>query len=235
MSATLTKYLALSALAVSAFATGSAMAENTLSYNIGAVSDYRYRGLSQTNLKPTAQAGLDYAHSSGLYVGTWASGIKWLADSSVELDIYGGYKGEIIKGLGYDLGVLRYQYPGTSAANTTELYGALTYGMFTAKYSQSTTNLFGTTNSKGSSYLDLSATIDLGNGLSLVPHVGRQMVKNNGDFSYNDYALSLTKDFGKGLSGTVSYVDVSKNLVSSLTSSKDMGPARLVAGVKYAF
>jgi uncharacterized protein (TIGR02001 family) len=107
--------------------------------------------------------------------------------------------------------------------------------MLTAKYSQSTTNLFGTSNSKGSGYLDLSATIDLGNGLSLVPHVGRQMVKNNSDFSYNDYALSLTKDFGKGLSGTVSYVDVSKNLVSSFTSSKDMGPARLVAGVKYAF
>lgn len=235
MSATLTKYLALSALAASAFASGSALAENTLSYNIGAVSDYRYRGLSQTNLKPTAQAGLDFAHGSGLYVGAWASGIKWLADSSVELDIYGGYKGEITKGLGYDLGVLRYQYPGTSVANTTELYGAMTYGMFTAKYSQSTTNLFGTTNSKGSSYLDLSATIDLGNGLSLVPHVGRQMVKNNSDFSYNDYALSLTKDFGKGLSGTVSYVDVSKNLVSSFTSSKNMGPARLVAGVKYTF
>ena len=235
MSATLTKYLALSALAASAFSTGAALAENTLSYNIGAVSDYRYRGLSQTNLKPTAQAGLDYAHSSGLYVGTWVSGIKWLADSSVELDIYGGYKGEITKGLGYDLGVLRYQYPGTSAANTTELYGALTYGMLTAKYSQSTTNLFGTVNSKGSGYLDLSATIDLGNGLSLVPHVGRQMVKNSSEFSYNDYALSLTKDFGKGLSGTVSFVNVSKNLVSSLTSSKDMGPARLVAGVKYAF
>ena len=235
MSATLTKYLALSALAASAFSTGAALAENTLTYNIGAVSDYRYRGLSQTNLKPTAQAGLDYAHASGLYVGTWASGIKWLADSSVELDIYGGYKGEITKGLGYDLGVLRYQYPGTSAANTTELYGALTYGMLTAKYSQSTTNLFGTSNSKGSGYLDISATIDLGNGLSLVPHVGRQMVKNNSEFSYNDYALSLTKDFGKGLSATVSYVDVSKNLVSSLTSSKDMGPARLVAGVKYAF
>jgi uncharacterized protein (TIGR02001 family) len=235
MSVTLTKYLALSALAVSAFSTGAALAENTLSYNIGAVSDYRYRGLSQTNLKPTAQAGLDYAHASGLYVGTWASGIKWLKDSSVELDIYGGYKGEITKGLGYDLGVLRYQYPGTSAANTTELYGALTYGMLTAKYSQSTTNLFGTSNSKGSGYLDISATIDLGNGLSLVPHVGRQMVKNNSEFSYNDYALSLTKDFGKGLSATVSYVDVNKNLASSLTSSKDMGPARLVAGLKYAF
>lgn len=235
MSATLTKYLALSALAASALSTGAAMAENTLSYNAGAVSDYRYRGLSQTNLKPTAQAGLDFAHGSGLYAGAWASGIKWLANSSVELDVYGGYKGEITKGLGYDLGVLRYQYPGTSVANTTELYGALTYGMLTAKYSQSTTNLFGTTNSKGSSYLDLSATIDLGNGLTLVPHVGRQMVKNNSDFSYNDYALSLTKDFGKGLSGTVSYVDVSKNLVSSLTSSKNMGPARLVAAVKYTF
>jgi uncharacterized protein (TIGR02001 family) len=235
MTSKLTRCVALSALAVSALSAGSAMAQNALSFNVGAVSDYRYRGLSQSNLKPVLQGGVDYAHGSGLYAGAWASGIKWLENSSVELDVYGGYKGEITKGLGFDVGVLRYQYEGTSAAGTTEVYGALSYGMFTAKYSRSTTNLFGTADSKGSAYIDLSATVDLGNGLTLVPHVGRQIVENNSAFSYNDYALSLTKDFGKGLSATVSYVDVSKNLASSFTSTKNMGPARLVAGVKYSF
>ena len=235
MSLPLSKYIALSALAISAFSAGSAMAENTLSYNVGAVSDYRYRGLSQSNLKPVLQGGVDYAHDSGLYVGAWATGIKWLENSSVELDIYGGYKGEITKGLGYDVGVLRYQYEGSSFAHTTEVYGALSYGVFTAKYSQSTTNLFGTADSKGSGYLDLSATFDLGNGLTLVPHVGRQMVKNNSQYSYNDYALTPGKDLGNGLGATVAYVDVSKDLASSLTSTKNMGPARLVAGLKYSF
>lgn len=235
MTTPLSKCIALSALAICAFSAGSAMAENTLSYNVGAVSDYRYRGLSQSNLKPVLQGGVDYAHGSGLYVGAWATGIKWLEKSSVELDIYGGYKGEITKGLGYDVGVLRYQYEGSSFANTTEVYGALSYGVLTAKYSRSTTNLFGVDNSKGSAYLDLSATFDLGNGLTLVPHVGRQMVKNSSQFSYNDYALTLAKDMGNGLSASLSYVDVSKELASSFTSTKNMGPARLVAGLKYSF
>lgn len=235
MTTNLAKYLVWSAVAISTLSAGTAVAENTLTYNAGAATDYRYRGLSQSNLKPVMQAGLDYVHESGFYVGSWASGIKWLKKSSVELDIFGGFKGEISKGLGFDLGVLRYQYSGSSFAHTNEVYGALNYGLFTAKYSRASTNLFGTTNSKGSGYLDLSATIDLGDGLSLVPHVGRQTVKNNSAFSYNDYALSLNKDFGKGLSGSVSYVDVSKNLVSSETSSKNMGSASLVAAVKFTF
>lgn len=233
---TMAHRLTLAALAATTVYTGSALAqESALSFNAGVVSDYRYRGISQSDLDPAAQGGFDYSHKSGLYVGAWASTIKWLPNSDYELDIYGGYKGEISKGLGYDVGVLNYHYQGSSFANTTEVYGALTYGVVTAKYSHSTTNLFGAADSKGSGYLDLSATIDLGNGLTLVPHVGRQLVKNSGAFSYTDYALSLTKDMGNGLSATVSYIDVSKDLASSLTSTKNMGPSRLVAGIKYTF
>ena len=59
----------------------------------------------------------------------------------------------------------------------------------TAKYSQSTTNLFGVPNSKNSSYLDISATFDLGNGFSVVPHIGSQKIKNFG--TYTDYSLTV--------------------------------------------
>lgn len=228
--------LAFSALALSALSTTAMAAEDSLSFNAGAVTEYRYRGVSQSNLKPALQGGVDFAHKSGFYLGAWASGIKWLPKSNMELDLYGGYKGEIQPGLGYDLGVLRYQYIDSAFANTTEVYGALTYSVFTAKYSHSTTNLFGTDNSKGSGYLDLSATIDLGNGLSLVPHVGRQTVKHNGAASYTDYALSLNKDMGNGLSASLSYIDINKELKASFTEpDKDMGKARLVAGIKYTF
>lgn len=229
--------LTLAALAASTLMAGSALAQaSSLSFNAGAVTDYRYRGVSQSNLKPALQGGVDYAHKSGFYIGAWASGIKWLPKSNMELDVYGGYKGELQPGLAYDVGVLRYQYIDSAFANTTEAYGALTYGMFTAKYSHATTNLFGTDNSKGSGYLDLSATIDLGNGLSLVPHVGRQLVKNNGAASYTDYALTLNKDLGQGLSASLAYIDLNKELKASFTQpDKDMGKARLVAGVKYSF
>lgn len=229
--------IAFAALAASTLVAGSAMAqETTLSYNAGAVTEYRYRGISQSNLKPALQGGVDFAHKSGFYLGAWASGIKWLPKSNMELDLYGGYKGELQPGLGYDVGVLRYQYIDSAFANTTEVYGAVTYGVFTAKYSQSTTNLFGTDNSKGSGYLDVSATFDLGNGLSLVPHVGRQTVKNNSAVSYTDYALTLNKDLGNGLSASLAYIDTDKVLKASFTEpDKDMGKARLVAGIKYTF
>lgn len=236
MTASLSKSLALAALAASALSAGAAYADDGFSFNAGAVTEYRYRGVSQSNLKPAAQGGIDYAHSSGFYVGTWASTIKWLEKANYELDIYGGYKGEIRPGLAYDVGVLRYQYVDSAFANTNEVYGALTYGVVTAKYSHSTTNLFGAADSKGSGYLDLSASFDLGNGMTLVPHLGRQIVKNSGASSYTDYAITLNKDLGQGLSASLSYIDLNKVLKASATQpDKDMGAARLVAGIKYSF
>ena len=121
----------------------------TLVYNLGATTDYRYRGISQTRLKPTVQGGIDFSHKSGFYLGAWGSGIKWIkdggGDASVELDLYGGYKATA-GAIGYDLGVLTYQYPSNQlnpSANTTELYGAATLGPATLKYSHSVSNLFG--------------------------------------------------------------------------------------------
>src|SRR5450755_1123721 len=93
-------------------------AEDTspLSFNVSVTSDYRFRGISQTRLKPALQGGVDYALSSGFYVGAWASTIQWIKDNGVkgpvELDLYGGYKGEIQKDLGYDVGLLQYAYVG---------------------------------------------------------------------------------------------------------------------------
>lgn len=183
--------------------------EHTVSYNIGANTDYRYRGISQSGKRPTVFGGVDYSHSSGFYLGTWASTITWLKDTTdnpnttkgpVEIDLYGGYKGTIKDGLTYDVGGLYYWYagnnlkntPGLVSPNTFEVYGALTFGPVTAKYSHATTNLFGTPNSKNSGYLDISATFDLGSGWSIVPHVGAQKIKNGN--SYSDYSLAVNKD-----------------------------------------
>lgn len=87
--------------------------------NVMLASEYLYRGIAQTRGKPAIQGGFDYAHPSGFYVGTWGSSISWIGDTypagtsaSLELDIYGGYKGTITGDLGYDVGVLTYNYPG---------------------------------------------------------------------------------------------------------------------------
>ena len=168
--------LVLAALAVSGAAFAQTKApepDYTLSYNVGVVTDYRYRGISQSRLKPALQGGVDFAHKSGFYLGTWASTIKWIKDAGgdapVERDFYGGYKGTV-GAFGYDVGVLTYQYPNHSlpvSPNTTEIYGAGTWGPATLKYSHAVTNLFGFADSKNSYYLDASATFDMGGGWSV--------------------------------------------------------------------
>jgi uncharacterized protein (TIGR02001 family) len=233
--------LACVAVAASAYPT---IASAQLAFNVGAVTDYRYRGISQTRLKPTLQGGADFA-AGGFYVGVWASGIKWIkdfgGDADVEVDLYGGYKGEITEGLGFDVGVLRYEYPSNKlkpSANTTELYGALTFGPATLKYSHAVSDTFGNPDSKNSFYVDLSAGFDVGGGLMLTPHVGYQKIKGpvSGPATYTDYSLTLSKDFsGLVVSVAVVGTDADKAFYSSPVNGKELGKAGVVLGVKYNF
>ncbi len=242
--------IALAALALTAGT--SAFAQ--VSYNVGVVSDYRYRGISQTQKDPALQGGVDYAHSSGFYVGAWGSTIKWIketgdanavdAKGDIELDLYGGYKGSIVEGLGFDVGYLRYEYvgnklkdvPGFVNANTDEAYAALSYGPVTFKYSYAFSNLFGNPDSDGSSYADLSATFDLGNGFSLVPHIGAQDIKGPASaYSYTDYSLTLAKDFGKGITGTVAAIGTNADDTLWTINGKQVAKDTVVVGVKYSF
>src|SRR4051812_17806657 len=72
--------LALAGLALTGAAAWADEPASSLSYNIGVVSDYRYRGISQSGRDPALQGGIDYTDKSGFYVGTWASTIKWIKD-----------------------------------------------------------------------------------------------------------------------------------------------------------
>ncbi|MGV7208396.1 TorF family putative porin [Oxalobacteraceae bacterium A2-2] len=178
--------------------------DNEVSFNAAIVSDYRYRGISQTRLKPALQGGADYVNNpTGFYAGTWLSTIKWTKDAGgdgdVEWDLYGGKRGEIVPDVGYDVGGLYYFYPSNGlspSANTFELYAAVSYGPASLKYSHSTTNLFGFKDSKNSGYLDASANFEIAPSWMLNLHVGHQNVKNNSASSYTDYKLGVTKDFG---------------------------------------
>ena len=257
----ITLVLASSAAVAQTAAPAAPEPASTLSFNVGVVTDYRDRGISQSSRNPAVQIGADYALKSGFYIGAWHSTIQWITDNSSyapattvkgagELDIYGGYKGEIVKGLGYDVGMLRYEYLGNTLedtggnkygiydnANTTEVYGALSYGMFTAKYSFSTTPLFGNLKSQGSGYLELSANIDLGNGLSVVPHFGAQSVVNVPVAAYNDYSITLNKDFGNGVVASLAYVttNADKTNYARPIDSKFLGESAGVIGLKYTF
>ena len=233
------KTLAAATAVTCVFASQLAHAE--LTANIALTTNYKFRGQDQDAsrsraLKPALQGGFDYSFGdSGFYVGNWNSTVDWLPGNSLETDFYGGYKFKAAE-VDWDVGALTYVYSGNSHGNTTELYGAGTYGPFTAKYSHSVTNLFGFDDSKNSSYLDLSANIDLGNGWSVVPHVGRQWVRHNSDYSYTDYALTLNKDFGNGLSASAAFVGTNADKQLYVTpGGKFTGKNMLVVGVKYTF
>ena len=242
-----------------------AHADDGIAYNIGAVSDYRYRGISQSKLRPALQGGVDYTKGA-FYAGTWLSTIQWIDDTvdgynnaaaaagsptvskgnaPVEWDLYLGTKGDVVKDLSYDVGLLAYVYIGGAKAfhsigaadpNTGEVYGALTYGVFTGKLSVSPTNLFGVPDSKGSQYYDLSANFDLGSGFSLTPDAAYQNISKHSALSYSTYSLTLGKDFGKGLTASLAVVatDADKNLYYT-SEGKFTGRTGVVAGVKYSF
>ena len=224
--------------------TAPAAPESSLSFNVGAVSEYRYRGYSQSRFEPAVQGGADYADKSGVYVGVWGSGIKWVKDgggkSNMEVDIYGGYKFSVGE-VAYDIGFLRYEYANNNlpvSANTNEFYGAVTMGPTTLKYSQSTGNLFGFADSKGSSYVDLTANFDLGGGFTLTPHMGYQKVKGagNGIYSYTDLALTVGKDLGNGLTASAALIGTDAKTGSYVSpAGKQLGKSGLVVGIKYAF
>lgn len=238
---------------VAAFAEDAPAPEvSPITANVTVVNDYRYRGIDQSNGKPAIQGGFDYAHESGLYIGNWNSSISWVGDNfktsggvatsaPIEMDFYGGFKKELIgEGFASDIGVLQYYYPNSGLAlnsqqanpNTTEIYAAqnFTFGALTgfAKVSYAVSTLFGTINSTGSYYPDLTVNYDTGVfGIALNGHVGYQYVAGNQPatgtswnnvsnavngvsnstlYSYTDWKLGLTKDFGGGLSGSVAYV-----------------------------
>lgn len=100
----------------------------TISGNAAVVSDYRFRGVSLSNGNVAIQGGIDVAHSSGFYVGTWGSSLTSGDYGALELDIYGGWSGDITDGVSADVGVLYYAYPdGLAGADLdyVEFYGSL--------------------------------------------------------------------------------------------------------------
>lgn len=219
--------------------------------NFTIASEYIYRGIGQTNRDPALQGGFDYAHSSGFYAGVWGSNISWLSDmsttgakisSSLEIDVYGGFKGNITDDLTYDLGILTYNYPGSYYsgfvdADTTEVYVGLGWKWLSAKYSHTTSShIFGWVsptgkNTRGSGYLELNANYDLGDGWGISGHIGHQRIKNFGDASYTDWKIGVTKDIGLGVVG-VAYVDTNaKGGVGEPYRNpynKDLGKGRLL-------
>jgi uncharacterized protein (TIGR02001 family) len=225
-------------------------AEWTVAGNASLNSDYRFRGFTQTNYGAALQGGIDITHSSGLYLGNWNSNVAQdlYNGASLEMDFYGGYKGEVAPGVGYDVGAIYYYYPqsGVDRAgiqwtqngnsiftnkkiNNQEIYFGMSYGALSAKLFYATGDYFKTAEIAGVvNNTDLQSTkgttyLDLSysqevNGVILGAHYGLLTVKNYSQGSN----LTMSADVGGVLPKTVGDY--------KLSVGKDIGAGYVLTG-----
>jgi len=183
-----------------------------LEANIGATSNYLWRGVTQSSDDGAISGGLDYSHDSGLYAGTWVSS---LGGTGSEVDYYAGFSGET-ESVGYDVGYIYYQYDDASLADFAEVYGSVTMSGVTAGiasevYTQGGTDLDQT-------YYSLSSDFELTDGFGLTATAGRYNRDGSDDYTHltldvtkDDFTFSLSKaGSGSGDDSVIPYVSYSK-------------------------
>lgn len=195
-------------MAASAQAAAAATPEHTVTGNFAIVSDYRFRGISQTDRGPAIQGGIDYSHSSGFYLGNWNSSVDsdiYTDGSGIEMDFYGGFKFPV-GDLTLDVGALYYYYPQAKNADddrfdTLEVYIGAAYGPISGKIWYGVGDWFGSEDADGSIYYEVNGSFPLADKLSLTAHVGYQDVSDIDDADYWDFKLGLTYDLDGWLLG----------------------------------
>ena len=210
-----------------------------LSGNVAIVSDYRFRGVSLSGGDPAIQGGIDLAHESGFYAGTWASsiddgGTDLLGD--VELDIYAGWSGEVSDGLTLDAGLLYYIYPTEDLGFDTdyfEPYASLAFTLGPAEATVGAAYAFDQDALGGND--NLYVYTDLGVGvpntpISLSAHLGYTdgvlappLLAGTGDDSGLDWSLGASATVLGGLELGVSYVGVEGPSIDGFTDDTVVG------------
>lgn len=217
----------LAAAIALATATAPAAAEG-LSFNLGLTSLYKYNGIDQDvrapkNVRPALQGGVDVDFGNGLYVGNWNSTGKFgtQGQADLEIDLYGGYRGEFGQGWRYDVGAIRFVYPKDNSWNANEWYVRLGHGIFSAQYGHG----FG--NGNKTARLALSLAQPLSEKLTLEAGIALRN-RHNMD-SAKDAHLGLVYDLGGGLttSARISGAETAK--------TGPAGKTRLVVGLVKTF
>ena len=165
----------------------------TLSGNVALVTEYRFRGVDLSGGEIAIQGGVDLAHDSGFYAGTWASSLDedTVGYGSTEVDVYAGFGGNLAEGVSFDIGGIVYMYPDAGAGDFDyyEFYGSVGFGFGPAEatvgvaYAPGQDSLdFGAGNDNFYVYTDLAAGIP-DSPVSITAHLG-----------YTDGVLTFTED-----------------------------------------
>lgn len=209
----------------------------SLSANLGVVSDYKFRGVSQSDTGPAIQGGVDLDMGNGFYLGTWASQVDFAYGSDetdFEQDFYGGYAGETAGGVGYDVGYIYYAYHGSNQdEDYQEVYGNLSFGDLSLGFAYSDDYWY---QAGEFVYLNAGYSFSLANDISLDVSAGLNLFDEeiflSGSDSYIDYNVTIGKEFGGlALSASLVGTDASKAECYGL----DWCEATVLAGATYSW
>lgn len=214
----------------------------SLPLEVGLFSDYRTRGISQTQNDPAIQGSATLLHGSGLYAGVWSSNVDFGFGSRTrqELDYYAGYYWQISDDVALDLSYIDYVYPRQSDFNYDEYHAELSaYGAFLGgNYSD---DLAGD-QSYLYSYLGYRADLPLELGLEV--RYGKVDYKDPVFFatrgasrsSYHEWEAKLSRTL-LGLDWSLSYIDTDLSAAecASYLGFDDLCSATLVAGIAKPF
>lgn len=195
---------------------GASSAYADIAGNIGIGTDYRFRGISQTDRDPQVFGGFDFTAENGLYAGVWGSNVQF--GGSLELDYYGGYRGKVGEEVGYDVGYIYYDYPSSNSdpdLDYQEIYGSVTYGDFKVgvNYSDdyfaetdSYWYLYGTYSHALTESISVSASVGY-NAFDSSDAMASFLVTNSdpGD-NYVDWKIGVSTTW-QGLGWSLTYVD----------------------------
>lgn len=217
----------------------------SLLLDVNLASDYRSRGISQTQNDPALQAGATLTHSSGLYLGAWSSNVDFGGGLKTrqEIDYYAGWLWQATDAVNLDLGYLKYSYPKESQFNQSEVYGILSvYGVkLGAYYSDDAPGIDSQQNSLYT-YVGYETELPYGTGLKLrygnMDFKDPHLYSNSGEAedSYREWEVRLTHELA-GVTLGLSYVDtnLSKSQCASNWGFDDVCSATVVASVSKSF
>ena len=169
-----------------------------ISGNVGATTDYIWRGNTQSSGDASLSGGIDVDFGNGFAIGTWVGslGQSDTDDANYEVDLYGSYSFEgPFSGLSYEIGYISYQYPGVadSAADFTEIFISAAGGPFSVSYYTQEDDLGGGTGVPDGTYLSLDAEFPMTQDWSVALHWGNEEFDDPTINDDEDYAISLSK------------------------------------------
>ena len=214
-----------------------ALAAAQYSASLTLTSDYVWRGVSQTLGDPAVQGSFDYEHNSGLYAGVWASNVDFFDPSApgasvadddnadLELDLWLGYAGETRGGIGWDVGVMGYFFPGARAElleDSEEVYAGISYSFLSVQVFRDFDNK--------TTYIAAGVEWEATDTISLKARVGSFDLQQGDD--YRNYQIGMATELaGFGLELSYSDTDLSALQCENFSGYRDLCDGRVVLSV----